>query len=122
MNLNLSTPFCLCPLNFVQFLDQNGVPLSGGLLWVYLAGTNNKHGTFADSDGNVKNTNPLVLDSRGSLGSQLVWLKSGDLYKFVLETAPNGSNHGQMLNTWDGVPGMNDVPIVLNFSKAGQVS
>ncbi len=53
----------------IQFFDNNGDPLSGGLLHVYEAGTttNKKsYPTIADANADTNaNANPVVLDSRG---------------------------------------------------------
>lgn len=62
--------------------DANGVPLAGGLLYTYAAGTTTPLTTYTDSTGSVPNTNPVVLNSSGEAD---VWLTSGTAYKFVLE-------------------------------------
>jgi len=53
----------------VQFLDNNGDPLSGGKVTVYAAGTTTKvdsYPSIADSDADTNaNANPVILDSRG---------------------------------------------------------
>jgi len=53
----------------VQFFDNNGDPLSGGLLYSYVVGTTTNKATYpsiADSSAATNaNTNPVVLDSRG---------------------------------------------------------
>jgi microcystin-dependent protein len=69
----------------LQFFDNNGLPLVGGKLYTYEAGTTTPKDTFLNETGNVYNTNPIILDSRGEA---LVWLGSGK-YKFVLATAEN---------------------------------
>jgi len=69
----------------LQFFDNNGLPLVGGKLYTYEAGTTTPKDTFLNETGNVYNTNPIILDSRGEA---LVWLASGK-YKFVLATAEN---------------------------------
>lgn len=52
-------------LNFRAF-DANGIPLAGGKLWSYRAGTTTPLATYTDSTGLVQNTNPIILDSTGS--------------------------------------------------------
>lgn len=84
--LNAATT-SLAPVPVLQFLDANGAPLSGALLFTYAAGTTTKLATYTDSTGGTPNTNPVVLDSRGSAP---VWLTTGSSYKFVL--APKGSS------------------------------
>jgi hypothetical protein len=48
----------------IQIENTNGMPLTGGFLRVYLAGTTVKAVTYRDFDGN-KNPNDVVLDSKG---------------------------------------------------------
>lgn len=64
--------------------DANGDPLSGGLLYTYLAGTSTKRTTFQDIAQTTPHTNPIILDSNGEA---LIYLASGE-YKFVLNN-PN---------------------------------
>jgi len=68
-----------------QFFNDNGSPLSGGLLFTYRAGTTTPQTTYTDSSGTVANPNPIVLDSAGRI-SQEIWLNSEYTYKFVLKT------------------------------------
>ena len=81
-----------------QFLDNNGVPLSGGKLYTYQAGTTTPQATYTTSAGNVARTNPVVLDSAGRVpnGGE-IWITSQS-YKFVL----NDSND-VLIATWDNV-------------------
>lgn len=69
-----------------QFFDNNGVPLSGGLLYSYLAGTSTPAATYTTNAGSVANANPIVLDSSGRPPNE-VWLTGGISYKFVLQTS-----------------------------------
>lgn len=73
----------LSPTPKLQFFDLNGAPLSGGLLYTYAAGTTTPLATYTDSTGNIANTNPIILDSRGEAN---VWLE-GAIYKFALYTS-----------------------------------
>ncbi len=63
--------------------DQNGVPLAGGLLYSYAAGTSTPLATYTDYTGATPNTNPVVLDATGSAK---VFLGAAN-YKFVLQSA-----------------------------------
>lgn len=47
------------------FLDQNGDPLSGGLVFFYAPGTSAYSPTWQDPGGTVLNTQPVVLDQAG---------------------------------------------------------
>lgn len=73
----------LAPLAKQQF-NQNGVPLAGGKLFVYNAGTTTKTLTYTDGTGDTPNTNPIILDSNGQCG---IWLLTTGSYKFVLSPA-----------------------------------
>jgi hypothetical protein len=71
----------LSPLPKLAFLDNNGRPLVGGLLFTYAAGTTTKLATYTDEGGLSQNTNPIVLDFRGEAN---VWLDPELTYKLVL--------------------------------------
>ena len=57
--------FGLLPPLKAQFFDDNGNPLSGGLLYSYIAGSTTPVDTYTDATGGSTNTNPIVLDARG---------------------------------------------------------
>ena len=80
-----------------QFFDNNGNPLSGGLLYTYAAGTTTPTSTYTDSSGTVANTNPIYLNSAGRVPYE-IWLTSGTNYKFVLNTST-----GTLLGTYDNI-------------------
>jgi hypothetical protein len=73
----------LSPSPKLQFFDANGVPLVGGKLYSYAAGTTTPLATYTSSAETTFNTNPIILNSRGEAE---VWLGS-PLYKFKLTTA-----------------------------------
>ncbi len=68
--------------HFMQFFDNNGDPLAGGLLYTYAAGTTTPKATFTTEDGLTQNANPIVLDAAG----RCVLFIDGS-YKFRLETS-----------------------------------
>jgi hypothetical protein len=70
----------LSPVPKLQFFTAAGVPLVGGKLYSYAAGTTTPQATYTDSTGNTANPNPTILNSRGEAG---VWLASS-LYKLKL--------------------------------------
>ena len=80
----------IAPQIYMQFLDSNGVPLAGGFLFTYAAGTTTLQTTYTDSTGTIANANPIPLDSSGvpSNGSTEtgVWL-SNLSYKFCTYNA-----------------------------------
>jgi hypothetical protein len=71
----------LSPLPIMQFFTAAGVPLSGGKLYTYAAGTSTPLATYTDSTGNTANTNPVILNSRGEAS---VWISTSQ-YKYVLK-------------------------------------
>lgn len=72
----------LTPSAKQQFFDAAGVPLVGGKLYTYAAGTSTPLATYVDSSGITSNTNPVILDSRGEAN---IWLLPALSYKFVLK-------------------------------------
>jgi hypothetical protein len=94
-----------------QFFDNNGVPLAGGKLYVYLAGTSSATTTYTSKTATEANTNPIILDSSGRPANE-IWLNVGFNYKFILNTSANVP-----VGIWDNIPyGINssDGPIIYN--------
>lgn len=85
-----------------QFFDNNGVPLNGGLLYTYAAGTTTPTATYTSDNGVTANANPIVLDSAGRTPSE-VWLTDGTTYKIAVYTSTN-----VLIRTWDDIAGVND--------------
>jgi hypothetical protein len=85
-----------------QFFTDDGVPLSGGLLYTYAAGTTTPLATYTSSTGLTANTNPIVLNSAGRVANQ-IWLTTGSAYKFVLQTSAAVQIYSQ-----DNISGEND--------------
>ena len=101
-----------------QFFDNNGDPLTGGLIYTYAAGTTTPEATYTDNTGAVANTNPIVLDAAGRTASE-VWLTTGVNYKFILKTST-----GTTLGTYDniaGVPASSITSLRINGSTSGYV-
>jgi hypothetical protein len=86
--------------NSQQFFDNNGIPLSGGLIYTYQAGSSTPLATYTDVNGTTANANPIVLNSSGRLDNE-VWLTYGYNYKFVLKTAA-----ATTLGTYDNLYGI----------------
>ena len=82
-----------------QFFDNNGVPLAGGLLYTYSAGTTSPLATYTTSSGVTPNTNPIVLDAAGRPAGE-IWL-SAVAYKLVLKTSA-----GVQLWSMDNITGL----------------
>lgn len=64
-----------------KFFDSAGLPLAGGKLYSYAAGTTTPQATYTDTTEGTPNTNPLILDANG-VG--VIWLGSLS-YKFILQ-------------------------------------
>jgi hypothetical protein len=73
----------LTPQPKMQFTTAAGVPLSGGKVYTYTAGTTTPQATYTDYTAATPNANPVILDSRGEAN---IWLGSA-LYKFKLTDA-----------------------------------
>lgn len=69
-----------------QFFDDNGSPLSGGLIYTYQAGSSTPLATYTTNGGTIANSNPIVLDAAGRI-PQEIWLFTGYSYKFILKNA-----------------------------------
>ncbi|MDH4122421.1 MAG: hypothetical protein OEV94_12030 [Deltaproteobacteria bacterium] len=103
-------------LSMVEFHDQNGVPLAGGSLNSYRAGTTTPKATYADYLGVTPNPTSLTLDAAGrpavSGAPVALWLKGGEPYKFVLKDALGGT-----VWTLDNIYGINDSSIGVIVSE-----
>lgn len=73
----------LSPTPKLQFFGTDGLPLVGGKLYTYSAGTTTPLATYVDHTGTTTNTNPIILDSNGEAN---VWLLNSELYKYILKT------------------------------------
>lgn len=55
----------ISPVPIQQYFDNDGVPLAGGKLFFYLAGTATPHPAYADFGVTIPLANPLTLDAAG---------------------------------------------------------
>ena len=92
-----------------QFFDANGVPLSGGLLYTYLAGTSTPATTFTTPSGGTNNTNPIVLNAAGRTPAE-IWVNGGVFYKFILKTSAF-----VQIGTYDNIPAIDDITTTTNL-------
>jgi len=86
--------------NAAQFLTATGIPLAGGKLYTYQAGSSTPFTTYTDVDGHIANTNPIILNADGRLPAE-VWLSAGYSYKFVLKDASD-----VLIATYDNLYGI----------------
>jgi len=94
-----------------QFFDNNGVPLSGGKIYTYAAGTTTPLATYTTPAGNIANSNPIILNSAGRCDNE-IWLTSGNSYKFELQTA-----NSTLIANYDNIPSVNDFSSFANSSN-----
>jgi len=95
MSVNLS------PIgNGFQFFTSTGLPLAGGQIYTYQAGSSTPLATYSDNGGVYANTNPIVLGSDGRPQTE-IWLTYGFNYKFVLQDAV-----GNTIQTYDNLYGI----------------
>ncbi|MFA5166781.1 MAG: hypothetical protein WC449_05850 [Candidatus Paceibacterota bacterium] len=95
----------LSPLFQDEQLDNNGLPLSGGKVYWYIAGTSTPVTTYTDINGSIAQTNPIILNTRGE-PTYTIWLTTGQAYKAALYDAA-----GSLIRTIDNITGINDTPV-----------
>ena len=78
----------LSPTPKLQFFGSDGLPLVGGKLYTYAAGTTTPLASYTDHTGVTANTNPVILDSNGEAD---VWLPDTTSYKYVLKDADDAT-------------------------------
>lgn len=64
--------------------DPNGLPLNGGKVYTFAAGTSVPLGTYTDATGLTLNANPTILDANGEAS---IWLGATTAYKIDLFNA-----------------------------------
>jgi hypothetical protein len=97
-----------------QFFTNSGVPLSGGKLYTYAAGTTTPKTSYTSSSGATAHTNPIILDSAGRVPGGEIWI-SAPPYKFVLNTSAD-----VLIATYDNVLGIGAASYqVDNFTGTG---
>lgn len=86
-----------------QAFDNNGKPLTAGVLYSFQAGTSTQQATYTDSTGATLNPNPIPF---GSGARVQIWLSTGKYYKFVLCAQNDGAacSPGDVLFSVDQVP------------------
>lgn len=91
-------------LGNIQWFDNNGVPLTGGVLYSYQAGTSTQQATYTDSTATTLNPNPIPFTSGARVG---IWTTTAQTYKFVLCLQNDGPTcaPGDVLFSVDQVPG-----------------
>ena len=86
--------------SMTPFLGTDTLPLAGGLLYTYQAGSTTPLTSYTSSTGDIACANPIVLGVNGIAPTE-IWLTSGVSYKFVLATSANVT-----LYTYDNIAGI----------------
>ena len=94
-SVNLSPLF-----NGQTLFGPTGLPLSGGQIFCYQAGSSTPLTTYTTSSGTIAQTNPIILGTDGKLAQEL-WLQYGYSYKLVVEDSTNN-----VIGTYDNISGI----------------
>lgn len=107
-----------------RYFDSNGLPLAGGMVYTYAAGTTTPQVSYLNSTGTT-NTNPVVLDSQG-YGD--IWFDPTLAYKIVLADSNNNVqwsvdniNFPSGVTTWNANTIYSQGAIVLDSSGYGLI-
>ena len=95
-----------------QFFTNSGVPLSGGKLYTYAAGTTTPQATYTSSSGNTNHTNPIILDSAGRVPGGEIWLDALP-YKFLLK-----DSNDVLIATYDNISGIAPESFIADLANA----
>lgn len=72
------------PLPYAEWIDGNGFPLAGGLLYFYVTGTSTPLATYSDVTLSTPNANPVVANADGWWGPIFLQVAT---YKVILKTS-----------------------------------
>jgi len=95
-----------------QFFTNSGVPLTGGKLYTYAAGTTTPQATYTSSSGVTAHSNPIILDSAGRVPGGEIWLTAVS-YKFILNTSTD-----VLIATYDNIRGFGSTSVT-NYTGNG---
>lgn len=85
-----------------QFFNSGGVPLYGGKIYTYEAGTTTPKATYTEANGLTAHPNPIILNSAGRVPGGEIWLTSAQAYLFILKTSSD-----ETIGTYDNIYGIN---------------
>lgn len=94
--------------SMTPFIGPDTLPLAGGLLYTYQAGSTTPLTSYTSVGGDIPCANPIILGVNG-IAPTAIWLTSGVSYKFVLATADNIT-----LYTYDNIAGIPSSADILN--------
>jgi len=102
--------------NGVSFLGLTGLPLSGGKLYSYQAGSSTPLATYTTISGTIANANPIILGTDGRAPNE-IWLTFGYNYKFILQDSV-----GATIATYDDIYGiLGTIPAVASVLPTGMI-
>jgi hypothetical protein len=97
-----------------QFFTNSGIPLAGGKLYTYAAGTTTPAVTYTSSSGATPHSNPIILNSAGRVATGEVWLNASP-YKFLLK-----DSNDVLIATYDNIFGIGAASYQIdNFTGTG---
>jgi len=98
-----------------QLFDANGVPLAGGKIYTYEAGSSTPAATYTTYTGVANHTNPIVLDSAGRVPGGQLWVNADLNYKFILKNSADAS-----IASYDNVPSIGSTTMAVDdFTGTG---
>ena len=111
MSVNLS------PIgNGVSFLGTTGLPLSGGKIYTYQAGSSTPLATYTTINGTIANANPIILGTDGRTPNE-IWLTYGYNYKYILQDSV-----GSTIATYDNLYGiLGTIPAASSTLPTGMI-
>ena len=102
--------------NGVSFLGVTGLPLSGGKLYSYQAGSSTPLATYTTVSGTIANANPIILGTDGRAANE-IWLTFGYNYKFILQDSA-----GATIATYDDIYGiLGTIPAASSTLPTGMI-
>jgi hypothetical protein len=95
-----------------QLFTNSGLPLTGGKIYTYQAGTSTPAATYTSSTGGTALPNPIILDSAGRVPTGEIWLSTDTLYKFILRDI-----NDVLIATYDNVGGVSNAGDLSNTTN-----
>lgn len=99
----------LMPQGKQQYFTAGGIPLVGGKVYTYAAGTTTPLATYTTAAASTPNTNPVILDSRGEAS---IFFSAAN-YKIVVKDSLDST-----IWTQDNLPGDQAATIVANLAAS----
>lgn len=99
----MPTVFLSPIFNAFNVASTGWLPLEGGKIYTFLAGTDTPYATWTTADGNVENSNPIELGVDGRPPHE-IWIEQGVALLFQLHDADDN-----LIDSYDDISGINDV-------------